>query len=92
MKYFKQFKEISKNSKINENKMLSSVLTISFLLLIIYLKNVADFEEIIADLYETAKNLSSNEVNPEWEQIFMDLVIAILSKGKSKIFFNFKIF
>ncbi len=61
------------------------ILSISFLILVIYLKNVTDFEEILADLYESAKNLAENVNNDDWEKIFTDLVIDILSKGKSKI-------
>jgi len=82
-KYFKEFKSLFKGAKVNENKKLSVIFSLSFLIMIIYLKNVVDFEEILADLYESAKNLSNDEANNEWEQIFMDLVIAILSKGKN---------
>ena len=61
------------------------ILSISFLILIIYLKNVTDFEEILADLYESAKNLTENVKNNDWEKIFTDLIIDIFAKGKSKI-------
>jgi hypothetical protein len=72
------------NNKVN-NKKFYMILSISFLILVIYLKNVTDFEEILADLYESAKNLAENVNNDDWEKIFTDLVIDILSKGKSKI-------
>ena len=61
------------------------ILSISFLILIIYLKNVTDFEEILADLYESAKNLTENVKNNDWEKILTDLIIDILAKGKRKI-------
>jgi hypothetical protein len=84
MKFFKSFNDLFLNDKVN-NKKLYMVLSISFLILVIYLKNVTDFEEILADLYESAKNLSENVNNEDWEKIFTDLVIDILSKGKSKL-------
>jgi len=81
------FSDLSKTVKLKENKRLFVILSLSFIIMIIYLKNVSDFEEILADLYESAKNFVKNETDSQWEQIFMDLVLAILSKGKGKIYF-----
>jgi len=59
------------------------VLSLALLIMIIYMKNTVDFEEIITDLSEISKKLVENQEDEEWEKVFMDLVIDILSKGKN---------
>lgn len=81
-KYFKKFSQLGANINLQDDKekaeKMASIVKLSLLVLILFLKNPTEYNDILADLIQITK------FDQDWQKVYTDLFIELLHKGNSK--------
>jgi len=74
------------NTSKLESEKLASVIKISLLVLILFIKKPNEYLDILTDLYQITKFAD------DWQKVYTDIFISLLHKGNSNLFYKFELF